>query len=67
MCNRRSADRVCHSCKGRNVAREPTPFPDEDGPRVIIVYRCRDCGAIDVPGYPVDRLAGAQAPATCIN
>ena len=43
---------ICSDCGSENVAYEPTPFGDEDCARVVIkVYRCRDCGVIDVPDF----------------
>jgi len=43
---------ICSNCGSENVAYEPTPFGDEDCARVVIkVYRCRDCGVIDVPDF----------------
>lgn len=46
-----SAVYICGNCGSENVSYEPTPFNDEDGVRVVKVYRCRDCGDIYVPGF----------------
>jgi len=42
---------TCSECGSVNVSFEPTPFGDEDRPRLINVYRCRDCGTVDVPDF----------------
>lgn len=41
----------CSNCGSTNVAYEPTPFGAEDCALVIKVYRCLDCGTIDVPDF----------------
>ena len=42
---------ICNNCLSENVSIEPTPFGDEDGKRIVNVYRCRDCGMIYVPDF----------------
>jgi len=42
---------ICDECGGQNVARTPTPFNDEDRPRIVLVYRCLDCGVLSVPDF----------------
>ena len=42
---------ICGNCGSENVSFEPTPFDDEDGRRLVNVYRCRDCGEIYVPDF----------------
>jgi len=43
--------RICTNCGSENVSHEPTPFGDEDGHLFVSVYRCRDCGLVDVPDF----------------
>lgn len=45
-------NRTCYRCGSRRIAFEPTPMDDEDGRRIVRVYRCRDCQAIDVVDFP---------------
>ena len=42
---------ICDECGGKNISREPTPFQDDDGPRIVIVYRCLNCGVLCVPDF----------------
>ena len=42
---------ICGNCGSENVSCEPTSFGNEDGARVVNVYRCRDCGEIYVPDF----------------
>lgn len=42
---------ICDDCGGNNISREPTPFNDEDGPRIVVVFRCLDCGVLNVPDF----------------
>ena len=42
---------ICSGCGSTNISYEPTPFGDEDCALVIKVYRCRDCGVVDVPDF----------------
>ena len=42
---------TCDDCGGKNISREPTPFNDEDGTRIVVVYRCLNCGVLNVPDF----------------
>ena len=42
---------ICGNCGGKNISREPTPFGDEDGTRIVVVYRCLNCGVLNVPDF----------------
>ena len=49
MCDR--VNDICDDCGSKHISREPTPFNDEDGTRIVVVYRCLNCGVLNVPDF----------------